>query len=440
MPTPTPDGTPDAPPHGTRSRTAGPAPAPRSAPVPASPAPAGTPVRPEPEPARRGHGPGRRGVLLFAGGAAATAAAAGPARADHRSPAAPPTEAPGPAASGTGRDGHGADRDSRGSRVSRIDVHHHFTAPAWLKWAESKGLVQPARLPWWTKWDLTETLALMDAAGITTSIVSPAMPARTHRDAAQLKESIGVALEAARELTDTHPGRFAFFAPVFPEDLATSRWALAKGLDELGAVGVHTKACSNGVYLGDRSQDALLAELNERSAVISTHPLELPGTDPARPAVPGIPSFLCDFPLDTTRAAVNLILNGTLDRFPNLSFVLPHGGGFLPYIADRAENFAGFLTPPVEPARVRDYLHRFHYDTAAPMSPSATPTLLSVADPTRILYGSDWPATPAATITGAAAEAFAADPALTPRLRRAIARENALRLFPSLRPRPSRRA
>ncbi|MFI6283511.1 amidohydrolase family protein [Streptomyces sp. NPDC051018] len=370
---------------------------------------------------------GRRHMLLLGGGATASVAAAeltGAFAVDAGEAPGPPEEAH------SGGDG----------RRARIDVHHHFTAPSWVTWAEKKGLVTRERLPWWTKWDLTSTLELMDDAGIATSVVSPAMPVRGFRDSAQLRDSVNVVFDAVEELKTAHPGRFAFFAPVFPDDLKTSRWSLARGLDTFGAVGVQTKACSDGVYLGDRSHDALLAELNERSAVISTHPLELPGTDPSRPAVPGIPSFLCDFPLDTTRAAVNLILNGTLDRYPDLSFILPHGGGFLPYIATRVERFAGFLTPPVEPARVRDYLHRFYYDTAGPLAPSSTPTLLSVTNPSRILFGSDWPATPAKTITEQASPALDTDPALTPRHRRAINRDNALRLLPSLRgtssPRP----
>jgi 6-methylsalicylate decarboxylase len=367
----------------------------------------------------------RRNMLLLAGGAAATTAAANPARAfgpdpaDHLAGGLPGT------------------RQGGDARSARIDVHHHFTAPSWITWAEGKGLVTPARLPWWTKWDLTAALALMDSAGIATSVVTPAMPARSFQDTAQLKESLDVVFDAVTELTGTQPGRFAFVAPVFPDNQEVSRWSLTRGLDEFGAVGVHTKACSDGVYLGDRSHDMLLAELNERSAVISTHPLELPGTDPARPVVPGIPSFLCDFPLDTTRAAVNLILNGTLDCYPDLSFILPHGGGFLPYIATRVEHFAGFLTPPVDPARVRDYLHRFYYDTAAPMAPASTPTLLATADPSRILFGSDWPATPAATVTDLAAPALDTDPALTPRQRRGINRDNALRLLPSLHRSPA---
>ncbi|WP_285367400.1 amidohydrolase family protein [Streptomyces albipurpureus] len=362
-------------------------------------------------------GIGRRDMLLLAGGAAATAAV---------------TDTSAAHALGTSARPLPRTRPSGDARGARIDVHHHYTSPAWVRWAEGKDLINPAQLPWWTRWDRTTTLKLMDDAGIATSVLSLAMPVRRFKDPAQVRESVTVAFEAVTELTAAHPDRFSFFAPIFTDDLETSRHSFTRGLDELGALGVQTRASTHGVYLGDPSHNTLLAELNERSAVINTHPLDLPGADPTRPAVPGVPSFLCDFPLDTTRAAVNLILNGTLDRFPNLSFILPHGGGFLPYIASRAEAFAGFLTPAIEPSRVRDYLHRFYYDTAAPMGPESLATLLTVTDPSRLLYGSDWPATPATTITDFALPALDNDHTLTPRQRRHINRDNALRLMPAL--------
>ncbi|MEU5401668.1 amidohydrolase family protein [Streptomyces sp. NPDC005963] len=367
-------------------------------------------------------GIGRRDMLLLAGGAAAAATVTD----GHRAYAAPGGDSPLP---------HG--RPAGDARGARIDVHHHYTASSWVTWAAGKGLVEPAQLPWWTRWNLADTLALMDDAGIATSVLSLAMPVRRFTGPAQLQESVTVAFEAVTELKDSNPDRFAFFAPIFTDDLESSRRSFTRGLDELGALGVQTRASTNGVYLGDPSHSTLLAELNERSAVINTHPLELPGSDPTRPAVPGVPSFLCDFPLDTTRAAINLILNGTLDRYPDLSFILPHGGGFLPYIATRAEAFAGFLTPPVDPSRVRDYLHRFYYDTAAPLGPSSVATLLTVTDPSRLLYGSDWPASPAATITDIALPALDDDPTLTTRQRRHINRDNAVRLLPALDRRPT---
>jgi predicted TIM-barrel fold metal-dependent hydrolase len=314
------------------------------------------------------------------------------------------------------------------ARRARVDVHHHYTAPEWLDWAEGQGIVQRGKLPPWTRWDVDAALALMDGAGIRTSVLTVAMLGRL-QDPELRKESARVALRAASDLTRSHPGRFAFYTPVFLESPDLSIWSVRHGMDDLGAVGVSARTSVNGVHLGHASQDRILAELNERSAVISTHPMEV---RPGGAELEGVPPFLCDFLMDTTRAAISLIINGTLDRFPDLTFILPHGGGFLPYIASRIEVFSDHLMPKVDHARIRDYLHRFYYDTAGPMSPSATPTLLAAVDPSRILYGSDWPPTPAHLVTGVTAPALDNDPALDEVQRRRINRDNACRLLPAL--------
>ncbi|MBC9727385.1 amidohydrolase family protein [Streptomyces sp. TRM68367] len=313
----------------------------------------------------------------------------------------------------------------------RVDVHHHFTAPDWLDWAEERGAINREKLPWWTRWDRNAALEVMDKAGISTSVMTVAMLGRL-RERAERQESARVALRAAADVVESHPARFGFFTPVFLDDLELSLWSLRYGLDELGAVGVSTRTSMDGVHLGDDAHDRLLAELNDRSAVISTHPMDVPVGNGGGAGLPGMPPFVCDFLMDTTRAAVNLIRNGVLDRYPNLTFILPHGGGFLPYIATRLELFGRHLTPDIEPGRVQDYLHRFCFDTAGPMSPSATPTLLATVDPGRILFGTDWPPTPAQVVTDIVAPALDNDPAISDAQLQAINRENAVRLMPAL--------
>lgn len=313
------------------------------------------------------------------------------------------------------------------SRRERLDVHHHYTAPEWVQWAESRGIASRDSLPPWTRWDETAALDLMDGAGIGTSVLTVAMLGRI-KETETRKESARVALDAAGALRGRRPDRFAFFTPVFLDDAELSRWSVSYGMDELGAVGVSARTSVDGMYLGSPELDPLMAELDERSAVISTHPMEVPS--PSAPQ--GVPPYLCDFLMDTTRAALSLIINGTLDRFPRLTFILPHGGGYLPYIASRVEAFSHQLTPAVDPSRVRDYVHRFFYDTAGPMSPSATPTLLAQAGSSHILYGSDWPPTPAGVVTGTTAPALDNDPALDAQDRSSINRGNALRILPAL--------
>lgn len=49
-----------------------------------------------------------------------------------------------------------------------------------------------------------------------------------------------------------------------------------------------------------------------------------------------IPGFFVEFLCDTNRAGLNLILNGTIEKFPGIKWILAHSGGFLHYIAWRA--------------------------------------------------------------------------------------------------------
>ncbi|WP_218022222.1 amidohydrolase family protein [Nocardia amamiensis] len=332
----------------------------------------------------------------------------------------------------TGADVMARDRGEDDSGDRRVDVHHHFTPPQWLDWAEARGLVIRGVLPWWTRWDLDSALRAMDSAGIETAVVTAATPVPRYADTGQHRESLIVAYAAMVDVVARAPGRFAFFAPLPLDDLELASWSARYGRDA-GAVGMNAMTHnSTGVYLGDPVFDSLLAELDSGPTVINLHPTELPGSSPLAPALPGVPSFLCDYPLDITRAAVNMTVHRTLDRFPNLSFILPHGGGFLPYITSRFGSSGGYLVPAVEPERVEDYLRRFYYDTAAPMSPASTPTLLAVTDPARILYGSDWPAANT-DLVAAAASALDADSALTIGHRLDINRHNAFRLFPQLR-------
>ncbi|MBX6390198.1 MAG: amidohydrolase family protein, partial [Frankia sp.] len=137
------------------------------------------------------------------------------------------------------------------------------------------------------------------------------------------------------------------------------------------------------------------------------------------------------FPTDTTRSAIQLIKNGVLDRHPTLNIILPHGGGNLPYHAARLTHVGTPLGYGIDATTVRRALNRLYYDTAGPMSPYQTPTLLAATASSHILFGTDYNALPASAVP-ALITAFNTDPALNPGTRRRISRDNALDLFPGI--------
>jgi len=107
---------------------------------------------------------------------------------------------------------------------------------------------------------------------------------------------------------------------------------------------------------------------------------------------------MLEFIFETTRSVTNLILQGVPDRYPNIRFIVPHAGAALPVLAGRIELLLPMLSAPNEktPPCVRSALLKLHYDLAGAPVPEFLGALLKVADPSRILYGSDFPFTPLA--------------------------------------------
>lgn len=314
-----------------------------------------------------------------------------------------------------------------GRSAGRIDTHHHALPEEMRRWAIDRGLLPPQGGPTWASWTVDDALDVMEANDIAAAVVSAPVPSQAFQDRALAEEGVRVCNESYAHLVADHPTRFGFFANVAPlhVDLAIEQAAYA--LDELGADGVILMTTAGGRYLGDPAFDPLFAELNRRHAVVFTHPDRLPDS---HIEIPGVDEFIADYMLDTTRAALSLIASGTMRRYPDLSIILSHAGGFLPYAAGRVES-AGRQGEGPDPAEFRNALRRFHYDTAMPMSPNATPSLLAAAGPTQILYGTDFAARPAGEV-GVITAALDRDPAVDRHTRRAIDRGNALRLLPRL--------
>jgi predicted TIM-barrel fold metal-dependent hydrolase len=145
----------------------------------------------------------------------------------------------------------------------------------------------------------------------------------------------------------------------------------------------------------------------------------------------GYSHALIELPFDTTRALTNLILRGTLDRFPDVRWILPHAGGALPFLVPRISMFADRLPMRLE-ASAYERLAAMYYDTALASSTNHLAGLLELTDIGHVLYGTDYPWAQQG-IPANSAETLAAIPRLSDDDLDRIARRNALELFPRLR-------
>ena len=309
----------------------------------------------------------------------------------------------------------------------RIDIHHHILPPVYTSTLEKIGITGAGGIPF-PDWNAQQSLYVMDRNGIATAITSVSSPGVYFGDNAFSRNLARRCNEFSANLVDEHPKRFGAFAVLPLPDVSGALREVEYALDKLKLDGTVLLSNVRGHYLGAPEFDELFYELNRRKAIVYIHPTDPPEENLTKL---NLPSSLVEFVFDTTRAIANLIYSGTVERCPDIRFIVSHAGGTAPYLAWRISLFqykkAGML-----PQGVITYLKRLYYDTALSAAPYALRSLQELVDPSHILFGSDYPFAPesltSATIRGLKNYGSFDEHAL-----KAIEQENALRLFPRLR-------
>ncbi|MFD5901673.1 amidohydrolase family protein [Streptomyces microflavus] len=316
-----------------------------------------------------------------------------------------------------------------GALGGAIDVHAHFVTSTLRTAMRDAGVEHPDGMPAIPEWSPQSALRLMDGTGVRAALLSVSSPGVHFGDD-------GAAVRLARSVNDEgaalvaeHPGRFGLMASLPLPDVAAAVSEAERALGELGADGIILLTQYAGRHLGDPVYEPLMAVLNERAAVVCLHP-----TSPVcwEATAMGYPRPMLEFPFETTRAVTNLILGGTVERYPRISFVVPHAGAALPVLADRIAAFA-MMQQGAAAVDAISSLRRLYFDVAGFSSPRALPALLGLTDDEHTLYGSDFPFTPDWVVEALATD-LAASKVLTPPQMRRLRDENAVRLFPRFGP------
>lgn len=321
-------------------------------------------------------------------------------------------------------------RQSRGE--ARIDVHTHMIPREYVRLLGTLGIKgTPGRD--FPKWSPKKTLKVMDKCGIASSILSLSSPGTYFQDDAFSRQLARVCNEYGARLMADYPGRFGAFASLPLPDVEGARRELEYALDTLGLDGVVLMSNVHGVYPGDPRYDELFVELDRRKAVVFIHPNDPKGTDDRYPAL----TPLLEWPLETTRAATRLLTTGTLARFPNIRFILAHGGGGVPFLAERIASATAPSTAPdrsvAVAADIRDNLESLrglYYDTAQP-GEAHLACIQELVDDDHILFGTDGGWSTGMEI-GLTVKVFNAYDGFDDAQVRAVNRDNALPLFPRI--------
>jgi len=299
--------------------------------------------------------------------------------------------------------------------VWRIDVHHHVVPPQYA------GDSMPIKLP-----DTETQLRTMDGWRIGAAITS-LTPRVLMSDSHRLLAVARTCNEFQARMLSDHPARFGAFALLPLPDVDGALAELAYALDVLRLDGVGLFSSYGGKYLGDPLFDPIFAELNRRKAVLFIHPTHCEA--PAETNL-GAPPFVVEYVFDTTRAIVNLIFAGTLKRYPDIRVVVAHGGGTVPYLAQRISMLEGHRQA-IGVTGVISTLRSLYYEIASTTAAYALRSLQELAGSDRILWGSDLPFVYGERLK-AEVDHWEEYNGFDAVARAAVERQNALGLFPRL--------
>jgi predicted TIM-barrel fold metal-dependent hydrolase len=301
------------------------------------------------------------------------------------------------------------------ARLRRIDVHHHVVPPQYA------GDSMPIKLP-----DTQTQLRTMDGWRIQTAITSltpRVLMANSHR----LREVARTCNEFQAHMLGDHPSRVGAVARLPLPGVDGALEELSYDLHVLRLDGVGLFSSYEGKYLGDPSFDPVFDELHRRKAVVFVHPTHCEA--PAEMNL-GAPPFVVEYVFDTTRAIVNLIFTGTLKRCPDIRVIVAHGGGAVPFLAQRISMMETHRHAK-KVTGVIPTLRSLYYEIASTTAAYALRSLQELAGATRILWGSDLPFVYGERLKAEVDhwEEYAGFDATE---RAAVERQNALGLFPRL--------
>lgn len=305
---------------------------------------------------------------------------------------------------------------------TRIDTHHHVFPPPYI--AALAAGKQDAGIA--KAWTVVRTLEDMERAGVETSILSVTQPAVTFAPPDVARRVARESNEWVAKLVADTRGRFGSFATMPLPDVDGTLQEIGYALDTLKADGVCLLTSYGDRWLGHPSFAPVLEELNRRKAVVYTHPAT---ADCCRNLLPGIPDTVVEFGTDTSRTITDIVFSGTADRCRDAQFIFSHAGGTLPFLTERLVRLP-VQNPAMQtrvPRGVLTELKRFYYDTAWSAHPMALASLTRLVPTSQVLFGSDYPYR-----TGEDHVKGLMDYDFTTADRRAIDRDNALRLLPRL--------
>ena len=302
-----------------------------------------------------------------------------------------------------------------------IDVHHHILPPG-----APAGMMK--LLAGWTP---ARAVADMDRCGVATGIAYPG-PILAGDDAVRAARARAWN-DYGAQLGRDFPRRFGLFASLPFPAVAPTLVEIDHALDQLGADGFGISTSYGDAWLGDPAFWPIYEKLNDRAAIVFVHPNEASCCAAAtltynKPVMDG--SWI-EWPMNTARTIMSLMVSGTLRKFPRIRWIFAHGGGVMPLLIERIKGLRAWPAvgdaglAAVFPDGIAAEFQRLYFECAQAYAHPNFDAIRTFVPDSHLLFGSDYPVFPLDHATTDFRSL-----ALTGRTRAAIARGSAATLLP----------
>jgi 6-methylsalicylate decarboxylase len=315
-----------------------------------------------------------------------------------------------------------SDRMQQMTGFPLIDVHQHVIPDFYRSALARVGILGSGENPW-PQWSMARTLELMDENGIAGLMISIASPGVYFGDVEFTRGLTRACNEALARMVGERPTRFGAMGFVPLPDGAAAAREVDYALDVLKLDGINLLTHTGDRYLGHPGRSLCRARPPPRRRVRSPGAADAAG-----------------------RLSRWLYRTGVRHHARHRQFAVHRDAGEVSqYPLHHVAHGRRYSVPAVSAERLDDepklrarfpdgvaaYLRRLHYDVAPSAAPLSFRALLEIADPSRILFGTDYPfARNAEKVLKDSIEALARFDGFDDTLRRKIAFGNARTLFP----------
>jgi predicted TIM-barrel fold metal-dependent hydrolase len=231
-------------------------------------------------------------------------------------------------------------------------------------------------------------LAQMDDAGVQMQVLSPAASPPYAEKEADAVAAARLINDSYAELTQKYPGRFNAVVSLPLPHIDASLREMERGLDQLGMLGVSLTCSCFDRSTAEAEFEPLYAEMNRRGAVLNYHPIQNGICSPMINDYQFTVSVGAS--LEDSAIVLHLIARRVPERYPNITYVVPHLGGLIPMQLQRLDNQVPSRYPDL-PERPSETARRFYYDTVGHGSHAALLCAWKAFGADHLVAGSDYP-------------------------------------------------